>query len=83
MSGVFPDYAAPIVPNQPEGRELALVRWGMPTPTKYLVGKKTDPGVTNIRNVNSAHWRRWLGVDSGGRARLKCIFGSAATGPPT
>jgi putative SOS response-associated peptidase YedK len=36
----------------------------MPTPPKYLVGKKTDPGVTNIRNVNSSHWRRWLGVES-------------------
>ena len=33
-------------------------------PAQYLVGKKTDPGVTNIRNVNSAHWRRWLGVES-------------------
>ena len=64
MSGVFPDYAAPIVRNQPEGRELALVRWGMPTLPKYLVGRKTDPGVTNIRNVNSAHWRLWLGVES-------------------
>jgi putative SOS response-associated peptidase YedK len=64
MPGVFPDYAAPVVRNQTEGRELALVRWGMPTPPKYLVGKKTDPGVTNIRNVNSAHWRRWLGVES-------------------
>ena len=64
LPGVFPDYAAPIVRNQPEGRELALVRWGMPTPPKYLVGKKTDPGVTNVRNVNSAQWRRWLGVES-------------------
>jgi putative SOS response-associated peptidase YedK len=64
MPAVFPDYAAPIVRNQPGGRELALVRWGMPTPPKYLVGKKTDPGVTNIRNVNSAHWRQWLGVES-------------------
>jgi putative SOS response-associated peptidase YedK len=44
MPAVFPDYAAPIVRNQPEGRELALIRWGMPTPPKYLVGKKTDPG---------------------------------------
>ncbi len=25
---VFPDYAAPIVRNSPEGRELSLVRWG-------------------------------------------------------
>jgi putative SOS response-associated peptidase YedK len=55
MPAVFPDYAAPVVRNQSGGRELALVRWGMPTPPKYLVGKKTDPGVTNIRSVNSSH----------------------------
>lgn len=64
MPGVFPDYAAPIVRSQDGVRELALSRWGMPTPPKYLEGKRTDPGVTNIRNVNSAHWRRWLGVES-------------------
>jgi putative SOS response-associated peptidase YedK len=30
--GVFPDYAAPIVRNAPDGvRELALARWGMPS----------------------------------------------------
>ena len=28
MTGIFPDYAALIVRNQPEGRELAMVRWG-------------------------------------------------------
>jgi putative SOS response-associated peptidase YedK len=27
-------------------------------------GKKSDPGVTNIRNVASSHWRRWLGIES-------------------
>ena len=26
MPGIFPDYSAPIVRNQPDGRELALVR---------------------------------------------------------
>ena len=35
----------------------------MPTPPAYLAGKRTDPGVTNIRNVASPHWRRWLGVE--------------------
>lgn len=64
MPSVFPDYAAPIVRNQRGVRELALVRWGMPTPPKYLEGRKTDSGVTNIRNVNSAHWRRWFGMES-------------------
>jgi putative SOS response-associated peptidase YedK len=23
-----------------------------------------DSGVTNIRNTNSSHWRRWLGVEN-------------------
>jgi putative SOS response-associated peptidase YedK len=32
MSGVFPDYSAPIVRNAPDGvRELSLARWGMPS----------------------------------------------------
>jgi putative SOS response-associated peptidase YedK len=31
MSGVFPDYKAPIVRNEAEGRELATARWGMPS----------------------------------------------------
>jgi putative SOS response-associated peptidase YedK len=26
--------------------------------------RKSDSGVTNIRNVASPHWRRWLGVES-------------------
>ena len=63
MPGVFPDYAAPIVRNQPDGRELAMARWGMPSPAFALKGRKTDPGVTNVRNVASPHWRRWLGVE--------------------
>ncbi|MCZ4345523.1 SOS response-associated peptidase [Devosia neptuniae] len=29
--GIFPDYAAPIVRNTANGRELAKVRWGMPS----------------------------------------------------
>ncbi len=64
MPGVYPDYAAPIVRNADEGRELTMARWGMPTPPKFLEGKKSDPGVTNIRNATSPHWRRWLGIES-------------------
>jgi putative SOS response-associated peptidase YedK len=60
----FPDYFAPIVRNASEGRELVMARWGMPTPFEILKGKNRDPGVTNIRNVSSPHWRRWLGVES-------------------
>lgn len=65
LPGIFPDYAAPIVRNGPEGaRELTLARWGMPTPAFALKGRNSDPGVTNVRNVASPHWRRWLGVES-------------------
>lgn len=64
LPGVFPDYPAPIVRNGPQGRELAMARWGMPSPAFALQGKKTDPGVTNVRNVKSPHWRRWLGPES-------------------
>jgi putative SOS response-associated peptidase YedK len=64
LPGIFPDYPAPIVRNQAEGRELMMARWGMPSPVSALKGKNTDPGVTNVRNLASPHWRRWLGVEN-------------------
>jgi putative SOS response-associated peptidase YedK len=64
LPGIFPDYPAPIVRNGAEGHELCLARWGMPSPAFALKGRKTDPGVTNVRNVSSPHWRRWLSPDS-------------------
>jgi putative SOS response-associated peptidase YedK len=63
MPGIYPDYRAPIVRNQPEGRELIMARWGMPSPLAGLKGRKADTGVTNIRNVKSPHWRRSLGIE--------------------
>ena len=62
--GSFPDYAAPIVRNTPAGREMAMARSGMPAPVFALKGRSSDPGVTNVRNTASPHWRRWLGVES-------------------
>ena len=64
LPGVFPDYFAPIVRNAPDGvRELSMARWGMPSPQFALMGRNSDLGVTNVRNVSSPHWRRWLGVE--------------------
>jgi putative SOS response-associated peptidase YedK len=59
---VYPDYSAPILRNGSEGPEMVMARWGLPTPPQFLIGKKTDRGVTNVRNTASPHWRRWLGV---------------------
>ena len=56
LTGVFPDYPAPVVRNGPGGeREMLMMRWGIPGPIQY--GAKP---VTNVRNVSSAHWRPWL-----------------------
>lgn len=64
MPGIFPDYSAPIVRTGNEGRELVMARWGMPTPAFALKGRKSDSGITNVRDTGSPHWRRWLGVES-------------------
>ena len=56
----YPDQRAPIIRHAAEGGlALALARWGMPSPPQYLRTAR-DPGVTNIRNTASPHWRRWL-----------------------
>ena len=44
----------------PGTREQVRARW----PPQFLEGKKTDPGVTDIRNVASPHRRCLLGVES-------------------
>ena len=44
LYGIFPDYSAPIVRNQPEGRELMMARWGMPSPVFALQGKNIRSG---------------------------------------
>ena len=64
LPGIFPDYLAPIIRNHQGARELAMARWGMPSPVFALKGRNSDPGIANIRNVKSPHWRRWLGVES-------------------
>jgi putative SOS response-associated peptidase YedK len=40
LPGIYPDYRAPIVRNQADGRELTMARWGMPSPLYALKGKK-------------------------------------------
>ena len=56
MPSVFPDGAAPVIRNVPDGkRELTLMRWGFPPPPRVGTGL-----VTNVRNVASPYWRAWL-----------------------
>jgi putative SOS response-associated peptidase YedK len=62
LTEIYPDHAAPILRTAENGVEMVMARWGLPTPAQFLVGKKTDRGVTNVRNTSSPHWRRWLGL---------------------
>ncbi|MDF3606357.1 SOS response-associated peptidase [Paracoccus sp. DMF-8] len=59
---VYPDQLAPIIRHGDDGLELAMSRWGLPSPPSVLKTAR-DPGVTNIRNLGSPHWRRWLGKE--------------------
>jgi putative SOS response-associated peptidase YedK len=36
MPGVFPDYPAPVIRNTETGRELIMMRWGMPVQPQTL-----------------------------------------------
>ena len=57
LPAIFPDAMAPIVRTGADGgRELVMARWGMPGPPQF-----GGHPITNVRNVKSAHWRRWLG----------------------
>src|SRR4051812_50166783 len=44
MPGVFPDYPAPVVRNAAGGREMTLMRWGMPPdPVAVRSGLQAPP----------------------------------------
>jgi putative SOS response-associated peptidase YedK len=45
-------------------RAAKLEAKGKPVDFKELLRMEPDGGTTNIRNVSSAHWKRWLGPDN-------------------
>lgn len=59
---VYPDQLAAIIRHGADGPEMVNARWGMPSPPSVLKTAR-DPGVTNVRNTGSPHWRRWLGPE--------------------
>lgn len=59
---VFPDKPGLVIRYNADGeRELVNLTWGMPSPPTVTNGRP-DYGVTNIRNLDSPHWRGWTGV---------------------
>ncbi|TIN95689.1 MAG: SOS response-associated peptidase [Mesorhizobium sp.] len=59
---IYPNRPGPVVRNAPDGtRELTRLTWGLPTPPERVKGK-ADPGTTNVRNPQYAHWQQFVGV---------------------
>lgn len=56
---VYRDNMGAIIRHGSDSQELVKARWGMPSP-KFALKTERDPGVTNVRNLSSPHWRRWL-----------------------
>ncbi|MER9654387.1 SOS response-associated peptidase [Mesorhizobium sp. M0152] len=60
---IYPNQFGAVVRNASDGlRELASLRWGMPTPTERVRGN-SDPGTTNVRNPQYAHWQQYVGTE--------------------
>lgn len=64
---LYPDYPAPIVRNLPGGgRELALARWGLPSPRNIQMekaGKRADKLRARGRTVDEAAFRTLLELE--------------------
>lgn len=77
LPGIFPDQMAPVVRHGADGRELAMLRWGFPSPP----GVPGNRAVTSIRNTGSSYWRAWM------KPEYRCIvpvtaFCEYASGKP-
>lgn len=60
---IDPNQFGPVVRNAQDGtRELAKLRWGMPTPLERVKGN-ADSGTTNIRNPQYGHWQQYVGIE--------------------
>ncbi|WP_353836006.1 SOS response-associated peptidase family protein, partial [Mesorhizobium sp.] len=60
---IYPNQFGPVVRNAPDGeRELASLRWGMPTPLERVKGN-ADSGTTNVRNPQYGHWQQYVGIE--------------------
>lgn len=58
---IYPDTFAPIIrPRLGGGLEWVAMRWGFPPPPNAPGGRP----VTNVRNLASPFWRRWLAPEA-------------------
>lgn len=69
---IFPGPADARHPHWRVGAGAGDDAWVMSPPKIALKNRRTGPGVTNIRNLGSAHWRRWLGLEH------RCLVGDLA-----
>jgi putative SOS response-associated peptidase YedK len=76
LPAISPDNLAPVVRQDGKERAMGMMRWGMPTPAKYLTGA-IDRGVTNVHDPSSPYWRRWL------KPEFRCLVPATSFCEPT
>jgi putative SOS response-associated peptidase YedK len=77
MPGIFPDYPAPVIRNtdEGEGRELAMMRWGMPPPPRSA-GRRLSTSGTHHRRTGVAGSSRRTDVSCRSTPLRNTSFGS-------
>lgn len=78
--GIYPDQTGMILRNEGKDAVLQMARWGMPSPPQFHSKSGIDRGVTNIRNIGSPHWRRWLKPEHRCLVPLSAFAEPAGTG---
>ena len=78
LPGIFPDQMAPVISQGADGRDLAMLRWGFPSPP----GVPGNRPVTNIRNVGSSYWRAWMKPENIAASCRRRPFCEYTTGKP-
>jgi putative SOS response-associated peptidase YedK len=53
-----------VIKQAAEARSEKLRQRGKPVDMDMLIRMEPDKGVTNIRNLNVPHWKKWFGVQS-------------------
>ena len=63
-------------------RAAKLEANGKPVDFKQLLRMEPDGGTTNIRNVKSKHWTRWLGAENRCVVPFNSFSPTCAESPP-
>jgi hypothetical protein len=78
VAGVFLDYPAPVVRNTETGRELSMMRWGMPPPPRQAGRPSPTSASSPHWAAGSSHTRRWKRETLSRNSQARIVFSGEA-----